>query len=208
MYYRDLVTIAVCPGTFDPITLGHLDVIERASTMFAQVVVGVARNSSKAPLLDLRLRVQLAQASVAHLPNVSVAPVPGLLVDFCRDVGATVIIKGIRGGSDYDGEMPMALMNRALTQVETVFLPASQEVAHVASSLVKDVMRFGGDVTDMVSPQVWQAMDEALAAKGMYLAESPAPGHVHNTTEQPPTQPHLRLIDSHLDDGPPKEHND
>ncbi len=166
------VSIAVCPGSFDPMTLGHLDVIERAAALFDRVFVGIARNSSKTPLFDLPQRVALATDAVAHLPNVEVVEVPGLLVDFCTSVGASAIVKGIRGASDFDAETPMALMNHHLTGVETIFLHARPEVAHIASSLVKDVMRFGGEVADMVTEPVYAAMQQAMAEKNLYIRDT------------------------------------
>ena len=156
------MTTAVCPGSFDPITLGHLDVVRRARAMFDEVVVGVARNSSKTPLLALDRRVELARKAVADLDGVLVEPVPGLLSEFCRDVGAVAVVKGLRGGADVDHEVPMALMNRHLTGVETVFLLGDPQLAHVASSLVKDVARHGGTVGDLVPAGVEQAVREAL----------------------------------------------
>lgn len=158
--------VAVCPGSYDPVTLGHLDVIGRAAQLFGSVVVAVATNASKATLLDAPARVELARAAVAGLPNVRVALVPGLLVDFCRDVGATALVKGLRGGADYDAELPMALMNRHLTGVETVFLPADRSVAHIASSLVKDVARHGGRIDDLVPAGVSGAVLARLADLG------------------------------------------
>jgi pantetheine-phosphate adenylyltransferase len=158
--------VAVCPGSYDPITLGHLDVIGRAAQLFGTVVVAVATNASKATLLDAPTRVELARAAVAALPGVRVELVPGLLVDFCRDVGATALVKGLRGGADYDAELPMALMNRHLTGIETVFLPADRSVAHIASSLVKDVARHGGRVDDLVPPGVAGALLARLADLG------------------------------------------
>lgn len=156
------MSIAVCPGSFDPITLGHLDVITRAAALFDEVVVGVAINTGKSPLLDGPTRVRVAQEAVADLPNVRVERVPGLLVDFCRDIGATALVKGLRNGADYDGELPMALMNRHLTGVETVFLPADRSVIHIASSLVKDVARHGGQIDDLVPPGAADAVRDAL----------------------------------------------
>jgi pantetheine-phosphate adenylyltransferase len=156
------VTIAVCPGSFDPITLGHLDVVHRARAMFDEVVVGVARNSSKAPLLTLDQRVELARAAVAGTEGIRVEPVPGLLSDFCRQVGAVAVVKGLRGGADVDHEVPMALMNRHLTGVETVFVLGDPRLAHVASSLVKDVARHGGPVADLVPAGVETAVRDAL----------------------------------------------
>lgn len=160
------MSTAVCPGSFDPITLGHLDVVRRGATLFDEVVVAVASNSAKQPLLDVDRRVELAARAVADLANVRVAPVSGLLVDFCRDVGADVLLKGLRGGSDLDAELPMALMNRHLTGVETVFLPAGRTVLHIASSLVKDIARHGGEIDDLVPPGVGDAVRAALAATG------------------------------------------
>jgi pantetheine-phosphate adenylyltransferase len=159
------VTTAVCPGSFDPITLGHLDIVRRARRMFDVVVVGVARNPTKSGLLSAERRVELARAAVAADPetaDVRVDVVPGLLVDFCREVGATAVVKGLRGGADFDAELPMALMNRHLTGVETVFVPGDQRYAHVASSLVKDVARYGGPVDDLVPDGVAEAVRTAL----------------------------------------------
>ncbi len=156
------MTTAVCPGSFDPITLGHLDVVRRARAMFDEVVVGVARNSSKTPLLALERRVELVRAAVAGLDGIRVEPVPGLLSEFCREVGAVAVVKGLRGGADVDHEVPMALMNRHLSGVETVFVLGDPELAHVASSLVKDVARHGGAVADLVPAGVEPAVREAL----------------------------------------------
>ena len=160
------MSIAVCPGSFDPITLGHLDVVRRGRDLFDEVVVAVATNAAKRTLLSLDERVSLARAAVADLPGVRVEPAPGLLVDLCRQVGATALLKGLRGGGDYDAELPMALMNRHLSGIETVFLPADRSVAHIASSLVKDVARHGGRIEDMVPDGVADAVRAALAAGG------------------------------------------
>jgi pantetheine-phosphate adenylyltransferase len=134
--------------------------------MFDVVVVGVARNAAKNALLEPQERVELARAALAADPetaDVRVEVVPGLLVDFCRDVGAVAVVKGLRGGADFDAEQPMALMNRHLTGVETVFLPGDQRYAHVASSLVKDIARYGGPIDDLVPPGVGDAVRAALA---------------------------------------------
>lgn len=156
----------MCPGSFDPITLGHLDVVRRARSMFDEVVVGVAVNSSKRTLLDLDSRVALARQAVEDLPGVRVEVVPGLLADFVTQVGAVAIVKGLRGGADVDAETPMALMNRHLSGVETVFVPGDSALAHVASSLVKDVARFGGSIDDLVPSGVADAVRAALATDG------------------------------------------
>ncbi|WP_066461698.1 pantetheine-phosphate adenylyltransferase [Sanguibacter suarezii] len=156
------MTIAVSPGSYDPITLGHLDIIRRASGLFDEVVVGVAKNSSKSALLTADQRLELARSACTGMDNVRVELVPGLLVDFCRQVGATVIAKGLRGGADFDAELPMALMNRHLVGVETVFIPGDPALAHIASSLVKDVARYGGSIDDCVPDGVSSAVRAAL----------------------------------------------
>src|SRR3712207_5466120 len=158
------MTVAVCPGSFDPITLGHLDVVRRARVLFDEVVVGVARNSSKTPLLSLEQRVDLARTAVAGTEGIRVEPVHGLLSEFCRRVGAVAVVKGLRGGADVDHEVPMALMNRHLSGVETVFVLGDPQLAHVALSLVKDVARHGGTVADLVPAGVEEAVREALGA--------------------------------------------
>lgn len=165
VYYRGSVTIAVCPGSFDPITLGHLDVIERSARLFDRVIVGVATNSTKSPMFNLSSRLELARDAVAHLDNVDVMEVPGLLVTFCTEHSVDAIVKGIRGSNDFDSETPMALMNHHLTGIETIFISARPHVAHIASSLVKDVLRFGGDVRDMVTPAVFAAMERTLGPR-------------------------------------------
>jgi pantetheine-phosphate adenylyltransferase len=160
------VTTAVCPGSFDPITLGHLDIVRRARHMFDVVVVGVARNPAKSTLLTPAERVELVRAALvphADTADVRVEEVPGLLVEFCRDVGAVAVVKGLRGGADFDSELPMALMNRHLTGVETVFVAGDQRYAHVASSLVKDIARHDGPIDDLVPPGVADAVRAALA---------------------------------------------
>jgi len=165
VYYRDEVTTAVCPGSFDPITLGHLDIVRRARALFDEVVVGVARNASKSALLSVDERVAIARGAVADagLDGVRVEVVPGLLVDFCREVGAAAVVKGLRGGADFDAELPMALMNRHLAGVETVFVAGDAALLHVASSLVKDIARHGGPVDDLVPPGAGDAVRAALA---------------------------------------------
>jgi len=156
------VSIAVVPGSFDPVTLGHLDVVRRAADLFEEVVVAVATNAGKAPLLPVADRVALVDRAVAGIARVRVAEVPGLLVDFCREIGATAVVKGLRSGGDYDAELPMAWMNRHLG-VETLFLPADPAVAHIASSLVKDVARHGGRIDDLVPPGVADVVRARLA---------------------------------------------
>ncbi len=156
---------AVYPGSFDPMTLGHLDVVERACALFDEVVVALALNADKAGryLLSLDARVDLARRCVAHLPQVQVRTVEGLLADYCRRSGATAIVKGLRSGTDLDAETPMALLNRRLGAPDTVFLAADPAYAHVSSSLVKDVARHGGDVSALVPSAVVPALRDAFA---------------------------------------------
>ncbi len=160
------MTIAVCPGSYDPVTLGHLDVFRRARLVADQVVVLVARNSAKNALLPVDVRVELIRAAVADLDGVRVQATGGLLVDALRELGADLVVKGIRGGADFDAELPMALMNRHLSGVETVFVPGDPALAHVASSLVKDVARHGGPIDDLVPAGVGDAVRAALSGGG------------------------------------------
>ena len=158
------MSLAVYPGSFDPLTLGHVDIAARATTLFDVVVIGIAHNAAKAGrhLLDADERLSLARASTSHLPGVEVALVPGLLADYCRGRGASAIIKGLRNGSDLDAELPMALLNRDLGGPETVFLAAAPGHAHLSSSLVKDVARHGGDVSALVPAPVLPVLVAAL----------------------------------------------
>lgn len=141
---------AVCPGSFDPITNGHLDIIERAGRLFDEVVVAVGTNPSKNRLFAADERLELLQQATAGLDNVTVQGFTGLIVDFCREVDAVAIVKGLRGSFDYEYELPMAQMNSHLTRVETVFLPGAVTNAFVSSSLIKEVAGMGGDVSGLV----------------------------------------------------------
>lgn len=153
---------AVCPGSFDPITLGHVDVVRRARAMFDEVVIAVAHNPDKRYLFAPEQRVALARDAVAGVDGVRVTLVEGLLAEFCTEVGASAIVKGLRGAADYDAEQSMALMNRHLAGVETVFVMGDPGLGHVASSLVKDVARHGGRVDDLVPAGVAAALRTAL----------------------------------------------
>ena len=150
----------VCPGSFDPITMGHLDVIERASSRFDDVVVAVLHNPSKQSLFSLEQRVDLITQTVAHLPNVSVDTFDGLLVDFCNAHGIRIIVKGLRAVSDFEYELQMAQMNQRLGEVETLFMSTSPEWSYLSSSLVREVARFGGSVEAVVPPVVAAALKE------------------------------------------------
>jgi pantetheine-phosphate adenylyltransferase len=151
--------IAICPGSYDPVTLGHLDVIERASTLADEVVVAILHNPDKAGLFSVAERIGFIARATAHLTGVHVEEYAGrLLVDVARERGASLIVKGLRGGLDLSYEMPMALMNRHLTGIETVFLPGDPAFEHVSSSLVKQVAGLGGDVTGLVPDEVRDAL--------------------------------------------------
>ena len=141
---------AVCPGSFDPVTNGHLDVVRRASRLFDEVIVAVGTNVSKSRLFDADERIEMMRQACADLPTVSVEGFAGLVTTFCAERGATVIVKGLRAGGDFDYELQMAQMNASLTGVETVFIPASPDRGFVSSSLVKEVAGFGGDVSAFV----------------------------------------------------------
>nr|WP_245528981.1 pantetheine-phosphate adenylyltransferase [Beutenbergia cavernae] len=154
--------IAVCPGSFDPVTLGHVDVVRRAATLFDEVVVGIGINAAKTPLLSASERSALFASAVDDLPGVRVELVPGLLADFCTRVGASAIVKGLRGGADFDAESPMALMNRHLAGIETVFVIGDPALAHVSSSMVRDVARHGGAIDDLVPAGVADAVRSRL----------------------------------------------
>ncbi len=141
----------VCPGSFDPVTLGHLDVVRRAGALFDEVVVAVLTNPAKKPMFALDDRLEMLSESLAGVDGVRVVAVSGgLLVDFCREVGAVAVVKGLRSGTDFAYELPMALMNRHLSGLETVFLPGEPQYEHVSSSLIKEVASYGGDVSGLV----------------------------------------------------------
>lgn len=160
------MTIAVCPGSFDPVTLGHLDVIRRGALLFDEVVVAVAAHAGKQPLLSVAERVELLRTATQGIGGVRVGVADGLIVDFCREVGASVLLKGLRGSGDHDAELPMAWMNRHLAGIETLFLPADRAVAHIASSMVKDVARHGGRIEDLVPDGVAPLVRQRLAPAG------------------------------------------
>lgn len=152
----------VCPGSYDPITLGHLDVIRRAAALYDEVVVALLYNQAKQGMFTPAERLELIEAECADLPNVQALEFQGrLLVDVCTELGIGAIVKGLRGDMDYSYELPMAVMNRYLTGVETLFLPGDPSFTQVSSSLIKEVARFGGDISGLVGPRVSQA----LAAK-------------------------------------------
>lgn len=159
------MTKVLVPGTFDPITAGHLEVIERSSRLFEQVVVGVAASQGKGgngPLFSLDERVELAREATGHLGNVAVEPFTGLLVDFAAALGANAVVKGLRATTDFEYEFQMSALNYRLDpELETLFVTASPDYTYISSSVVKELASMGADVSGMVPPCV----KEALSAK-------------------------------------------
>ncbi|WP_435275554.1 pantetheine-phosphate adenylyltransferase [Psychrobium sp. nBUS_13] len=152
---------AIYPGTFDPITNGHLDLIERASKLFDHVIVGVANNPSKNPKFDLQQRVELAILVTQHLPNIEVVGFSGLLVDFAKEKNAKVLIRGLRAVSDFEYEFQLANMNRRLyPELESVFLTPAEQNSFISSTLVKDVALHKGDVSQFVPEIVSKALTQ------------------------------------------------
>lgn len=155
----------VYPGTFDPMTLGHEDVVRRAAGIFSQVIVAVAQNPAKRPLFDLDERVSIATAVLANMPNVRVVGFSGLLMQFVKEQDAKVVIRGLRAASDFEYEFQLAGMNRKLyPEVESLFLTPSEQYMFVSSSLVREVAQLGGDVSNFVSPIVATRIQAKLQA--------------------------------------------
>ena len=155
---------ALCPGTFDPVTNGHLDVVGRAASTFDAVAVAVVENPSKTPLFAVAERIALLEEAVRHLGNVRVGAFGGLLVDYARAQGASVIVKGLRAVSDYEYEIQMAQMNQRIGEIETLFMATSPKWSFLSSSLVKEVARLGGDVEGLVPDHVRKALIDRLEA--------------------------------------------
>lgn len=156
---------ALCPGTFDPVTNGHLDIIERASQAFETVVVAVLENPAKRPMFSIEERVAMLEKACAGMAGVQVEAFDGLLVDFARSRGDAVIVKGLRAVSDYEFEIQMAQMNHRLGGVETLLMPTNPSWSFLSSSLVKEVARFGGDVEGLVPDEVRTLLRERLASE-------------------------------------------
>ena len=157
--------VAIYAGSFDPITRGHEDLIHRSLEFVDTLIVAVAVNSAKAPLFSIDERVELIRASVGDDAHIEVRPFGGLLVDFARQVGASLLIRGLRAVSDFEYEYQMALMNRHLSpKLETVFMVPSLDTTYISASLVREVARFGGDVHDLVHPTVAVALRAKTAA--------------------------------------------
>ncbi|RYG22492.1 pantetheine-phosphate adenylyltransferase [bacterium] len=158
--------VAVYPGSFDPPTLGHLDIVERAARLYDRLVVSVGRNSSKNPLLSVEERCEALRLTTAHLPNVEIDAFDGLLVDYATRVGATAIVRGLRATADFEYEFQMTLVNRRLRhEVETVFLMTSPEHSYLSSSIVREVAMLGGDYIGMVPAGVAEVLRRVIAAR-------------------------------------------
>jgi pantetheine-phosphate adenylyltransferase len=154
--------IALCPGTFDPVTNGHIDIIQRASRCFERVVVAVLENPAKAPLFSADERVAMLKEAVAEVENAEVDSFSGLLVDYAAARDIRIIVKGLRAVTDFDFELQMAQMNHRMTGVETFFVPTSPQWSYLSSSLIKEVMRFGGDISGLVPEFVRDRLEEKL----------------------------------------------
>jgi pantetheine-phosphate adenylyltransferase len=159
------MTTVVCPGSFDPVTNGHLDIIERSAHLFDEVVVAVLVNESKRGLFSIEERLELLAEATVRFDNVRVDSFKGLLVDFCADRGIDAIVKGLRAVTDFDYELQMAQMNGKLTSVDTVFIPTSPAYSFLASSLVKEVAKHGGDVSGLVPAHVLDALHGKFAER-------------------------------------------
>lgn len=154
---------AIYPGTFDPITNGHTDLIERATRLCEHVIVAVAANTKKQPLLGLDERVALAREALAHLDNVEVSGFSSLLADYARERGADVILRGLRAVSDFEYEFQLAGMNRRLVpEVETIFMTPAEQFAYISSSLVKEINELGGNISEFVHPKVRAALNNRM----------------------------------------------
>lgn len=156
---------ALCPGSFDPVTYGHLDVIERAAALFDEVVVAVGRNSAKNYLFTADERVEMLTEACRDYPGVTVELLSGLLVDFAADHNADVIVKGLRCAGDFEFELQMAQMNHALTGIETAMLPTAARWAHLSSTMIREIAGLGGDVTQFVPPIVNERIQRVVAER-------------------------------------------
>jgi pantetheine-phosphate adenylyltransferase len=178
----------VCPGSFDPVTSGHVDVMRRATALFDEVVVAVVTNPSKQPLFSLPERLEMLAEALAGLARVRIEVLEaGLLVDFCSAQQAVAVVRGVRSAGDYGYELPMALMNRHLSGVETVFLPGDPRFEHVSSRLVKEVAGYGGDVSGLVPDPVLDRLTRRLAGASSLRPPTTRPSTTRPSTTRPTT---------------------
>ena len=159
----------ICPGSFDPVTYGHIDIITRAAKMFDHVIVGVFVNMEKKPNFDINERIGFLRRTVGHLPNVEIVGFDGLLADYAKERGATAVVKGLRAVSDFEYEFQMALTNRKLNpDLDTVFLTSDAQYTYLSSSIVKNVASFGGDIRNFVPECIHDEIFERLNTKGKH----------------------------------------
>ncbi|MCV7154234.1 pantetheine-phosphate adenylyltransferase [Mycolicibacterium pyrenivorans] len=157
---------AVCPGSFDPVTLGHIDVFERASAQFDELVIAVLANPNKKGMFSVEERIALIEESTTHLPNVRAEAGQGLVVDFVKGRGMTAIVKGLRTGTDFEYELQMAQMNKHIAGVDTFFVATNPQYSFVSSSLAKEVAMLGGDVSALLPAPVNARLQDKIAARG------------------------------------------
>ena len=157
---------AIYPGTFDPITLGHMDIVSRAAPMFGELILAVAGSTSKNTVFSADERVELATNVLSRFPNVRIMKFEGLMVDFAKKNGASIILRGLRAVSDFEYEFQLAGMNRKLMpEADTVFLPTSEKFTYISSSLVREIAKYGGDIGEFVPPGVKEVLIKKLAAQ-------------------------------------------
>ena len=160
------MTRAIYPGSFDPITNGHMDIIERSSKMVDELIIGVLINHSKSPLFTIEERTDMIRKVTEHLGNVSVKAFDGLLIDFAKNCGASVIVRGLRAVTDFEYELQMAQTNRVLApNVDTVFLTTNLKYSYLSSSIVKEIAGFGGDISEFVSPYIEKKVKDKVKGK-------------------------------------------
>lgn len=163
---------AIYPGSFDPVTLGHYDIIERSSKTFDKLIVGVLNNSAKSPLFSVEERVNMLKDVTSHFPNVEVQSFAGLLIDFVRSNDANVIVRGLRAITDFEYELQLAQMNRVIApEIDTLFLTTNLKYAYLSSSMAKEVAMYGGDISSFLSPEIAEKVREKYAAQAGQRSE-------------------------------------
>ena len=163
---------AIYPGSFDPVTLGHYDIIERSSKIFDKLIVGVLNNSAKSPLFSVEERVNMLKDVTSHFPNVEVQSFAGLLIDFVRSNDANVLVRGLRAITDFEYELQLAQMNRVIApEIDTLFLTTNLKYAYLSSSMAKEVAMYGGDISSFLSPEIAEKVREKYAAQAGQRSE-------------------------------------
>ena len=163
---------AIYPGSFDPVTLGHYDIIERSSKIFDKLIIGVLNNSAKSPLFSVEERVNMLKDVTSHFPNVEVQSFAGLLIDFVRSNDANVIVRGLRAITDFEYELQLAQMNRVIApEIDTLFLTTNLKYAYLSSSMAKEVAMYGGDISSFLSPEIAEKVREKYAAQAGQRSE-------------------------------------